>query len=301
MAQTQASSQHTHHPNPIPNQHHRRIELQSHADLTYLQQNLAKAAREKLDLHFPPQHSTRGAAPAEVITLGGAVSQSAEEREADQNRNKENGQEDEDPFRQNVRHLVDEFLRQTFQSASHSVSVNGIDATLLPISQLPSCSNPTPSLDEQSVSKALRPEEEVEGIHYTFETFDPRLKARLQSLHGELENLTKQVSQLRRNAPKDAAENYAQTLEAAMEQEEQIWEAEQEQLHNQSHKGLQLTSTREGWNEDVRDVYTRGVQSLAVLSGISQKTGSNDLANVASLTETVGRAQRARGVAMEFE
>lgn len=33
---------------------HRRIELQAPADLTYLKNNATKAARAKLDLHFPP-------------------------------------------------------------------------------------------------------------------------------------------------------------------------------------------------------------------------------------------------------
>ena len=33
---------------------HRRIELQSPADLTYLVANVSRAARDKLDKHFPP-------------------------------------------------------------------------------------------------------------------------------------------------------------------------------------------------------------------------------------------------------
>lgn len=34
--------------------HYRKIELQSTADLSYLHVNTVSAAREKLDLHFPP-------------------------------------------------------------------------------------------------------------------------------------------------------------------------------------------------------------------------------------------------------
>ncbi len=34
--------------------HHRKIDLQSAADLAYLQRNIHAAARQKIDLHFPP-------------------------------------------------------------------------------------------------------------------------------------------------------------------------------------------------------------------------------------------------------
>jgi kinetochor protein Mis14/NSL1 len=36
-----------------PNPHHRKIDLQSPQDLSYLQSNIRRAAASKLDLHFP--------------------------------------------------------------------------------------------------------------------------------------------------------------------------------------------------------------------------------------------------------
>lgn len=39
---------------------HRKIELQSPADLTYLIANVTKAAREKLDQHLPPDAVPEG-------------------------------------------------------------------------------------------------------------------------------------------------------------------------------------------------------------------------------------------------
>lgn len=39
---------------------HRKVELQSPADLTYLIANVASAAREKLDRHLPPQQDGDG-------------------------------------------------------------------------------------------------------------------------------------------------------------------------------------------------------------------------------------------------
>jgi len=40
--------------------HHRRIDLQSPADLTYLHTNIQRAATEKLDLAFPPRAAPKG-------------------------------------------------------------------------------------------------------------------------------------------------------------------------------------------------------------------------------------------------
>lgn len=293
MAQTTTGDP-TKHPNPVPNAHHRKIELQSQADLTYLQQNLAQAAREKLDLHFPL--SAKQAAPAEVITLGG-VPQPTEAEKASQNSNATE-QDEEDPLRRHVRQLVDQFLQQTYTSAAHSISVNGIDASALPPSTLPSCSNPTPDPESEAIGP-LDPSQEIEGIHYTYSAFDPRLQKRLASLHGELESLTAQVSKLRREAPKSSANAYTLQLEAALARDEEEWENEQMRLQNQTHTGLELDPMRDGWNEDVSGVYERGVGNLAVLSGVSQS--QEDRRDVKSLTETVGKVQRARNVAGEFE
>ena len=282
------------HPNPIPNPHHRKIELQSHADLTYLQQNLAQAAREKLDLHFPL--SAKQAAPAEVITLGG-VPQPAESETTNKDSNGTEA-DDEDPLRRHVRQLVDQFLQQTHTSASHSISVNGIDASNLPQSTLPTCSNPTPDPGSDA-TKPLDPSQEIEGVHYTYSAFDPRLQKRLASLHGELESLTSQVSKLRREAPKSSADAYTSHLEAALAHDEEEWRNEQARLQHQTYTGLELDPMRNGWNEDVRNMYEQGVGDLAVLSGVTQdKIGRGD---VKSLTETVGKVQRARNVASEFE
>ncbi|KAN0073078.1 Kinetochore protein Mis14 like domain containing protein [Elaphomyces granulatus] len=75
--------------------HHRKIELQSPADLTYLYANTVALARQKLDLHLPSSASNDPNTP--------------------------------DPMRERVRELTDEFITQTFTSALASISINGID------------------------------------------------------------------------------------------------------------------------------------------------------------------------------
>ncbi|KAK5295726.1 hypothetical protein LTR16_000709, partial [Cryomyces antarcticus] len=39
---------------------HRKIELQSPSDLSYLVQNVSRAARQKIDLHLPPSAAPEG-------------------------------------------------------------------------------------------------------------------------------------------------------------------------------------------------------------------------------------------------
>lgn len=74
--------------------HHRKIELQSPADLTYLLSNLRASAHQKLDTAFPPS-----AAP----------------------------KDGEDALRAKVEHLVREYINATFSLALPSLSINGID------------------------------------------------------------------------------------------------------------------------------------------------------------------------------
>lgn len=73
---------------------HRKVELQSPADLTYLISNVSRAAREKIDKHLPPD-----AAP----------------------------QSGEDEMRRRVEALVDAYIRNTFAAAKDGMSINGMD------------------------------------------------------------------------------------------------------------------------------------------------------------------------------
>lgn len=72
---------------------HRKIELQSPADLTYLVGKVSTAAREKLDKHLPPS------------------------ADADAS----------DPMRRKVEELVDDYVRSTFEMAKDGIAVNGMD------------------------------------------------------------------------------------------------------------------------------------------------------------------------------
>lgn len=288
------------HPNTIPNPHHRKIDLQSHTDLTYLQRNLALAAREKLDIYFPQVVPTakvpKSATPATIISLDGPQDRLSKSTETN---TQIQGDEtaDVDPLRGPVTELLDAFLRETYTSAAHSIAVNGIDASALPSSQFPTASNPRP--DAKGDSEALSPDQEVEGIHYTYAPFDRRLQKRMQALYEEVESLTAQVASLRREAPKSAAQSYISALESALSKDEEMWDLEQKRLEDEKPTGLSLETMRHDWNQDIRNVYNQGVNDLAILNGIAGESANTR--GVAGLTETVGKLERARNVAAELE
>ncbi|KAL1310854.1 hypothetical protein AAFC00_001086 [Neodothiora populina] len=96
---------------------HRRIELQSPADLIYLQSNTTRAARAKIDLHFPPS-----AAP-------------------------EAGEED--VMRKRVEELVDQYIRATFDLTKPNLSINGIDPDEDSSKSLPSSTTDTAEVYEE--------------------------------------------------------------------------------------------------------------------------------------------------------
>ena len=65
--------------------------------------------------------------------------------------------------------------------------------------------------------------------------------------------------------------------------------------------GLRLDGVREDWEEDVAAVYERGVGELRRLGRLGAVSGDEDRSRKGSLTETVGRVQRAKMVALELE
>ncbi|KAG0159556.1 hypothetical protein PDIDSM_7078 [Penicillium digitatum] len=155
--------------------HYRKVELQSPADFTYLYANTVALSRRKLDLYFPPS-ATNNDTP--------------------------------DPMRERVRELVDEYINKTFESASASISINGIDST-------------SPQFPFPAAFTA--PTEQVE-----YEAYDTDLASRVTSLYAQLESLNTTVAQQRRDAPRRAAKEYAAQLKKMIEEEEEEYENEDE-------------------------------------------------------------------------
>ncbi|KKY15370.1 putative kinetochore protein [Phaeomoniella chlamydospora] len=286
---------------PPPHSFHRKIDVQSPMDLQYLRENISRSAQQKLDLHFPP-------------LLQGQQSSDAYSTE--------------DPMRTAVSNLVSHFIKQTFTSAAHGISINGLDATALPD-------------QNSSTSRQIEPEQAIEYAPY-----DPRLTSKLSSLYAELESLTTQVAKLRREAPEKSAETYRQTLENVVAEEEERFKKDIDISYNlpssttvsgkQTSQGedpdtmdidaststtnpipslpLNLTSVSPEIQLDIQTMYTHGLDELAALTcntttpipttDIKPSTMadlSTSRQDTKSLTRTMGLVERAGGVVRELE
>ena len=304
------------HSQPLPDPHHRKIELQSPQDLIYLQSNLIASARQKLDLHFPPsaaQQPSKRYQPVTVISLDG-VRPAAQElntahQQATQN-GEATGDQQEDPMRAAIRAHVDAYISRIYATAALSITVNGLDATSLPPSTL-STKHPSP-MPLTDVEASTGPKEEKEGVDFNYEAHDTRLQKRVADAYAELEALTVQVGQLRRTAPGQGAQNLGQLLTESVESEDAEFEKEFSAIkeeaaaqHDEDRAILQIEPPSKEWFTDRREMYERGRNELAALAGLG--SGSEEAGDASAvqrgpgLTETVGRLQRARTVAMEFE
>ena len=330
----------SHHPNPLPNTHHRKIELQSPLDLEYLRNNLLLSAQQKLDLNLPPSALRKPPAqPATFISLDGPQRDASSSQQPPtiqpqtQHPPPRPSQDDleDDPLRTRVQSLLAAFLARTWSSASHSITINGLDASFLPhtLTSLPTDAH-------TNACASQHPPNEREGLDFTYHPYDARLQTHLTSLYGELESLTAQVSKLRREAPITGAQNYSQSLRAQIAVDEQAYEGamldlqqqheqhklqqrteqreQQKALNEQTENAIKLDPPRVGYYDDMQATYTRGVEELARLAGVANRNGGSGggggssprqqfhgAAGGGSLTETMGKVQRAKTVALEFE
>lgn len=75
---------------------HRKIDLQSPADLTYIHSHVSRTARDKIDRALPPAAAPQG---------------------------------EEDKLRRRVEELVNEYVNNLWEGVRQNVRVNGIDVT----------------------------------------------------------------------------------------------------------------------------------------------------------------------------
>ncbi|KAK7509990.1 uncharacterized protein IWZ02DRAFT_472383 [Phyllosticta citriasiana] len=206
---------------------HRRVELQSPADLAYLVANVKRAARQKIDLHLPPSAAPEGG---------------------------------EDVLRRRVEELVDEYIRNTFASARHGISINGMPPEDMP--------------QEQDTQE--------------FEPYNTHLATRIRTLEAQKDTLTEKLADLRRDGPSRAADAWAASFGAqtATLQERQLEMRDAALAAAQADARLleeaELRPLQGEGGEEVRAMWERGAEGLVAL-----KRG---------LTETVARVERANGV-----
>lgn len=158
---------------------HRKIELQSPSDLTFLTSQIRTAARQKLDLHLPPVSSDSPNEP--------------------------------DELRKNVEDLVDAFVAQVLNAMRHNISINGIDVV--------AAKEGDREGDGEGMEGVMIGEGGAEGDlsqveKEDFEPFDDKLRTKLSATVQKRDALIAKISAHRRGTPAAAAQKWKALFEA---------------------------------------------------------------------------------------
>ncbi|KAJ5648312.1 hypothetical protein N7490_004684 [Penicillium lividum] len=214
-----------------------------------------------------------------------------------------------DPMRERVRELVDEYINRTFITASASISINGIDS----------------SHPQFPFPASFTAPETVE-----YEPYDTELASRVTALYAQLESLTTTVAQQRRDAPRQAAKEYAAHLMQVLKEEDEDDSDEPQTEDSESKDGamdvdagdgslkqneasqsqarrrrnrpdpawdlqipLGTEAEAERWRSgDMAEVYEHALRTLQRLQGEADADGE-DGSEGNALATTVGKAERA--------
>ncbi|TKX20035.1 kinetochore protein mis14 [Elsinoe australis] len=216
---------------------HRKIELQSPSDLQHLISSASGVAREKIDLHFPPNAQSR---------RGGADASGKE-----QNGEAVGVTGDDDPMRRRVEELVQGFIERAFGDVKRNVSINGLEGKEL---------------------------EGLVGEMEETEPFDHRLARRIQSVSSEIEYLTLQLANMRRNVPMKVAQDHVRALEA----QQKAWNeraVKTEELEVQKAQEVKLEVDGLDQMEDMKRSWEEGTRRLVeVKDGIGGVVGKGERA-----------------------
>ncbi|KAF2845199.1 hypothetical protein T440DRAFT_472849 [Plenodomus tracheiphilus IPT5] len=156
---------------------HRKIELQSPSDLSYLTSQIRAAARQKLDLHLPPVTDSTNTP---------------------------------DELRTHVESLVDAFVANVLQGMRNNISINGIDVVARGRSgdEVDEHGQAMEGVVVEGVSEVEKEE---------FEAFDEKLRARLAGQVARRDALVAKISQHRRTTPAASALAWQARFEAEEE------------------------------------------------------------------------------------
>ncbi|CAI6334636.1 unnamed protein product [Periconia digitata] len=160
---------------------HRKIELQSPADLTYLIAKIRTQARAKLDLHLPPHTSAT----------------------------------EPDELRKNVEELLDAFVAQVLLGMKANISINGIDVVSRGSGPREGGGGAGDAMDIDADPGKLLEDGIVEVEE--FEPYDDKLRARLSSAVAKRDALVAKISSHRRTTPALAAQQFQESFEKEME------------------------------------------------------------------------------------
>lgn len=167
---------------------HRKIELQSAEDFSYLIANVRRAAAAHINDAFPPVPS---------------VTPDAQSGDPG------------DELRRQIETLVDEYIARTFALAAPNLTVNG-----LPVE------DPSAFLggDGDGNGERKGEDEKRDAPEELHEPFDGRKRERVLALAGQEEDLLREIAALKRKVPGAAAAGWAERVRAGIEADERLLE-----------------------------------------------------------------------------
>ncbi|ORY67210.1 uncharacterized protein BCR38DRAFT_407211 [Pseudomassariella vexata] len=158
------------------------------------------------------------------------------------------GEQGEDELRTRIEELVTEYITKTFTLAAPNLSING-----LPIShthEILSGRAPTSTTDPS------QPEE-------VFAPFDARLRARVEDLTREEEDLLRDIAALKKSVPATAAAHWSDSVKRGIQADEEALAALKEQISSSSSSG---EADEKGQDNDLKEV----IKMLERQEGVQQ-------------------------------
>ncbi|ODQ64227.1 hypothetical protein NADFUDRAFT_66985 [Nadsonia fulvescens var. elongata DSM 6958] len=208
---------------------HSKIQLSSE-DLRYIISNLMTAAKEKLDLHLPNPGT----------------------------QDKDN----EDPMRERVNELVNEFILETFELTKHSLIVDGI-----------------PMSSAQSLKTHLNQPNEL------IDPYDTELNEELRTVFQQVDEETLRVTQMRRNVPQELAESY----QLITEEEARLLHQKQPSIDDMDdvdeQVGLQLPNLFT--KDSDTDLKAEFITTLQLVNDIRNRRGPRTMEKLLNLENTI--------------
>ncbi|KAL2274745.1 hypothetical protein FJTKL_03018 [Diaporthe vaccinii] len=240
---------------------HRKIELQSPEDLTFLINNVRRAAEEHINAAFPPVDDGHDDAAA-----GG------------------------DELRVRIEKLVADYISQTFTLAAPNLSINGFD---LDAKTFPAVYLDLPSTSPSSSHNLRRRRggdnaEPAEVVQY--EAFDARRRARVEELAREEEDLMREIAALKRRVPAATAKGFAEGFwEGVRADEEALGRAREVAAAEAGGDGQEDGEEEEAEAEGVE----KSSKAKAILDGIGPLERQAGVeAGYGGVVEALGRMKR---------
>lgn len=272
---------------------HRKIELQSPEDLTFLINNVRRAAEEHINAAFPPVDDTQddGADElrvrieklvADVCLLAARPHQGQIKRHI-----KKKKRLTYRAFSSNKQ----QYISQTFTLAAPNLSINGFD---LDAKTFPAVYLDTPSPSSTRNLRKRRGDNAQPDEIVQYEAFDARKRARVEELAREEEDLMREIAALKRRVPAATAKGFAEGFwEGVRADEEALGRARDGAIAAVAGGGREVEGQEEKEGEEEGEDARKSSKPKPVLDSIGPlERQARVEAGYGAVVDTLGRLKR---------